>query len=568
MTKPTLMMVLLKNITIGTTNPRKAFDEDAINELAVSVKAKGVIQPILLRLTAKKDIYELVCGERRYRASMLVKLTEIPAYIKELTDDEALELQITENLQRKDVHPLEEAIAFKQLLERHTMVEVAARVGKKDYFIKQRIKLNDLVPMWQKVFYKNLVSLNDALKIAVLIEESQNMIIERNDVDDETIAKGTHIKIDDWYFRSFRGKLNDASFDISDKNLDKSVGDCNSCKFNSACANLFPEDAKTPICSNLPCFHNKSQLYFQRELKKVLEDPAIILISNNYEVDKKTADKYRKEGHEVLNNMQYEAVDDDDNELPVWEEFKNDNEDDFDTAEELEKAFNDDIIEYNEKKSKTEKKIASGKYLKAFYVEGNKTGKYTYVELKKNKSGSGNIGCSSKDAIASGTANALEIDNEIERIKTREKRSKELDAEKVHKLITDAMKGDKSLKELPAAFTPTDKVLMYFLISEYTDYSNRDLIKKVIGFHGGVWNESKGDKLYKQLEAITDQQLAFLVRIVVFQKYGNNLPGGNSGFMVDKRIAGLQEQKKSLKPKPEPKAKAPAKKKSTGKATA
>lgn len=134
-----LKMLKLAHITPSPTNPRKTFDEDTIDELAKSIFEKGVISPIMVRPLGK-ETYELVCGERRYRASLSVHAEHkdrntIPAYIRDMSDDEALELQITENLQRKDVHPMEEAAAFKTLVERnHPAEEISNRLGKSVYF--------------------------------------------------------------------------------------------------------------------------------------------------------------------------------------------------------------------------------------------------------------------------------------------------------------------------------------------------------------------------------------------------------------------------------------------------
>jgi ParB family chromosome partitioning protein len=102
--------ILLDDIHPDPNQPRKYYDALAMEELTQSVKEKGVLQPVLIRPNGNG--YILVCGERRYRASKEAGLTDIPAVIRQLTDDEALELQIIENLQRKDVNPMEEGTAF------------------------------------------------------------------------------------------------------------------------------------------------------------------------------------------------------------------------------------------------------------------------------------------------------------------------------------------------------------------------------------------------------------------------------------------------------------------------
>ena len=92
----------LKNIKPSGFNPRKTFSEEALNELAASIKEQGVLQPIVVRPKGKNK-YEIVCGERRYRASVIAGLKNIPVIVRELSDDEAMDIAITENLQRKDV---------------------------------------------------------------------------------------------------------------------------------------------------------------------------------------------------------------------------------------------------------------------------------------------------------------------------------------------------------------------------------------------------------------------------------------------------------------------------------
>ena len=161
----------VQNIPIGEVhpspmNPRKTFDEDALQELADNIRQQGLIQPITVRpriiegtepgsgdAVAIPDGYEIVCGERRYRAlSALNKenpeqWATIAAIVREMTDDEAFDAMITENLQRKDVDPIEEAYAFGQLLEKATPPKrLRFASGKSVRFVQDRVKLNNLIP--------------------------------------------------------------------------------------------------------------------------------------------------------------------------------------------------------------------------------------------------------------------------------------------------------------------------------------------------------------------------------------------------------------------------------------
>lgn len=144
----------LYEIRPSAMNPRKTFDQEALQELADNIKSQGLLQPITIRPVDEllnKDgtvcHYEVVCGERRYRAVKLNGSKTIPCIVRELTDEQAFDAMITENLQRKDVDPTEEAFAFGELAKRgQTTEEIALRFGKSTRFVLDRIKLNKLIP--------------------------------------------------------------------------------------------------------------------------------------------------------------------------------------------------------------------------------------------------------------------------------------------------------------------------------------------------------------------------------------------------------------------------------------
>lgn len=124
--------------------PRKTFDKEKIQELAKSIKTHGVLQPVLLRKRADK--YELIAGERRWRAAKQAGLKEIPAIVKDITDTEAMEIALIENLQREDLNPLEEALAYQKLMDDFglTQEELSNRIGKSRSQIANTIRLLNL----------------------------------------------------------------------------------------------------------------------------------------------------------------------------------------------------------------------------------------------------------------------------------------------------------------------------------------------------------------------------------------------------------------------------------------
>ncbi len=132
----------------GKYQPRKSFDEQPLADLAASIKEKGVLSPILVRPLGA-DRYEIVAGERRWRAAQIAKLHDVPVVIREMADGEALEIAIIENVQRADLNVLEEAMAYRQLMEKpfeKTQEEVAQHVGKSRSHIANTVRLLNLPP--------------------------------------------------------------------------------------------------------------------------------------------------------------------------------------------------------------------------------------------------------------------------------------------------------------------------------------------------------------------------------------------------------------------------------------
>ena len=142
----------VKSIKANPYQPRKIFDEDAIQELSASIKEHGILQPIILR---KKGVtYEIVVGERRFRAAKLAGLNEVPAVVRVLTDEETMELAILENLQREDLTPIEEAEAYHHLMDNlgFTQEQLAFSLGKSRPHIANHVRLLSLPEKVEIIF--------------------------------------------------------------------------------------------------------------------------------------------------------------------------------------------------------------------------------------------------------------------------------------------------------------------------------------------------------------------------------------------------------------------------------
>ena len=134
----------IEQLVPNLNQPRKHFSTDELNSLASSIEDTGIIQPILVR--RNKDVYEIVAGERRWRAAQIAKIHEVPVLIKELTDEEVVKISIIENIQRVDLNPIEEANSYKQLIQDfgYTQEKVSASLGKSRSYIANSLRLLSL----------------------------------------------------------------------------------------------------------------------------------------------------------------------------------------------------------------------------------------------------------------------------------------------------------------------------------------------------------------------------------------------------------------------------------------
>jgi ParB/RepB/Spo0J family partition protein len=169
-------MIPIGYLETSSTNPRRRFPSESINELAASIRDQGIIEPLVVRAKELRKngdpAFEIVCGERRYRASWDVngfeKLEKLPCIVRDLTDEQVLDIQIHENLHREDVHPMDEASGYQFLMDTLNcdVKEVAARVGKSEAFVLNRLKLNNLIEEAKADVEAGVLPISHALEIA------------------------------------------------------------------------------------------------------------------------------------------------------------------------------------------------------------------------------------------------------------------------------------------------------------------------------------------------------------------------------------------------------------------
>jgi ParB family chromosome partitioning protein len=168
--------VSLSLLNESKTNRRRIFEDAALKELADSIRSQGVLSPLLVRPLTEKS-FEIVAGARRFRAAQIAEVPTVPVRIVNISDAEALEAQLIENLQRRDVHPLEEAQGFRALLNleepKYSVEQIAAKTGKSPAYVTTRLKLTELSTPVIEAFYAEEIGVGHALLLAKLQPDQQ-----------------------------------------------------------------------------------------------------------------------------------------------------------------------------------------------------------------------------------------------------------------------------------------------------------------------------------------------------------------------------------------------------------
>ena len=181
------LMVKLSKVEPNREQPRKNFDEDSLQELAESLKQFGMLQPILVQ--NRGDYYEIIAGERRWRAAKIAGLKEVPVIVRELTDQEIVEISLIENIQREDLNPIEEAQAYKRLLTEFHLKqdEVAERVSKSRTAVTNSMRLLKLCDEVQRMVVDEMISTGHA-RALISIEDPEEQYLIAQKIFDEKLS--------------------------------------------------------------------------------------------------------------------------------------------------------------------------------------------------------------------------------------------------------------------------------------------------------------------------------------------------------------------------------------------
>ena len=185
------MIVKISSVEPNINQPRKQFDEDALLELSESVKQYGILQPLLV--SDKKDYYEIIAGERRWRAAKLAGLKEVPVIVKEFSEQELVEISLIENIQREDLNPVEEAMAYKRLIDEFNLKqdEVADRVGKSRTAVTNSMRLLKLSEKVQQMLIDEMITAGHARAILSISDKGMQETVAMKVFDERLSVRET-----------------------------------------------------------------------------------------------------------------------------------------------------------------------------------------------------------------------------------------------------------------------------------------------------------------------------------------------------------------------------------------
>lgn len=265
------MEITARDIPLGDLhespwNPRKHFPPKPLEELAQSIREVGVLTPLVVR-PRKAGGYEIAAGHRRKRAAALAKVATVPAIIRELTDQQMLEVLTIENMAREDVHPLDEGEGYRTLMKQTgwDVDTVAAKVGKSKSYVYQRLKLAELIPAAKKALLEEQITAGHAILIARLTPKDQKEALEHSHEhwgDKELVSVRELAR---WIEREIHLDLHAASFKKDDATLLPEAGPCTTCpKRTGFLPDLFPDVTKKDACTDRACFKAKTQAFSAR----------------------------------------------------------------------------------------------------------------------------------------------------------------------------------------------------------------------------------------------------------------------------------------------------------------
>lgn len=522
----------LSAISFSPFNYRKFYDQKALEDFAATLKGHGIISPLIVRRDGDNK-FQLVSGERRLRAATIAGLNDAPCRIFDLSDEQVREIQLAENIQRENPHPMDEAQAIGALQNSNkTIDDIALQMGKSKSFVYSRIKLLSLEPSLQEMFYAGVISIHEAFNIATLSPESQRELYESAC---KNWQKQKNFKLSNltYLVNQFRYDLNSAPFDKKNKDLVPEAGSCQLCPFNSGTLkSLFPEYAKQATCSNKSCYQSKCTAQLVADFTSAFEKhlPEALLFYGDPGKDYETIVNILPEIAELPQFTYYDVTPVKPPELPSREDYETED-DGFD-----EQGYDQAIEEYNADLQEMEAQAANKKLLTGLLLSRGSIELIQFTPGKKvNLNAPASLTAKEvQEAIKSKTATPQMLQSEVERIKIRENRARALDKEKillaVHEQFSQGLKEKNAIAQLK--MTAEDATAARLIIYQSLRYPDKGAVEAVL-FSGKFQSaRSNGEKLYERLATLTPAEHSFLIRKALVANPDSKYPTQISGYVL------------------------------------
>lgn len=436
-----IALVALANVQPSGYNPRKNFNEASLTELSESIRQQGVLQPIGVR-PIENDRFEIVFGERRYRAALMAGLEEIPAIVMEISDETAEEMAVTENLQRKDVTPIEEANAYQKLIDsgRHDVQSLAVQFGKNENYIRTRLKFVSLIPEIALLLEQDEITISVATEICRFGEEIQR------EVYDKHLKEGIQ-------YNSWRGmKASDVARNIERQyttDLERYAFDktlCLSCPHNTNNMMLFCEGG-CGNCSNRTCLAEMNASYLTEKAVRLMEEhPDLSLCHENFNYNETVVERLTAMGYEVV-SLDYSAkAYPKQPEAPRKEKYGTDEE-----YEQAQSKYEQDLNGYTEKCEEIRTRSEAGE-ITFYYRIGNNDIVLCYAK---------NTTLATVEADGTPQTQTL---SPVEKLEKQDKRNKEIALEKT---VEDTKKQILEVDMSECKFGQDEEKMIYFFLLSF-----------------------------------------------------------------------------------------------------
>lgn len=468
------VMLDMEKIRTSPFNARRTYDMNTIGQLADTLKEVGLIQPIRVRIV--DGHYEIVCGERRYRAAKLAGWKQIEGYICDVSDEVARDMILIENLQREDIPPMEEAAAYKVLTdEGNDIYTLAAKYGKSDSYIYGRLRLNDLIPEIADLLNRKLIGIGIALELAKCERGIQTDIYENHlkaEGEKDTKSYG-------WRGKSvtdFKSLLMQVyTSDLQNYRFDKT--ECLACPHNTNTYDLFAEAKTCGHCTNRECLTEKNNAFITQETRSLLKsDPRLSVAYCGWDAESQVVKAFEQEGCTVK-KLSYPYKFPTEPTAPVRQEGMK--EEDF--AKEQER-FEREKKRYEKQVEEIYQEQEQGK-AEIFVKPGNAGAELVWVPVNKREK---------------------ETDF-VKRLTEKKAANDRLKLEKITKDVCDFVKGN---REPDTALTLFEGNLLYFILMGGVKPENRKLLDESLHEYGSIPFE----KRQKIVENLTPEQRTMVTR--------------------------------------------------------